>query len=68
MEGGGPDNYQIWSARKTVEEGKTVEIEIRLTEFPSEDLSEFDNTGIEEAEIKAITPPLAVFDLMWYGF
>ena len=35
QEGGGPDNYQIWSAGKTVEAGKVVKIEIRLTQFPN---------------------------------
>lgn len=33
--GGGPDNYQIWSAGKTVEAGKVIKIEIRLTQFPN---------------------------------
>ena len=35
QKGGGPDNYQIWSAGKTVEAGKVVKIEIRLTQFPN---------------------------------
>lgn len=35
QEGGGPDNYQIWSSGKTVEAGKVVQIEIRLTQFPN---------------------------------
>ena len=35
QEGGGPDNYQIWSSGRTVEAGKVVKIEIRLTQFPS---------------------------------
>lgn len=34
QKGGGPDNYQIWSAGKTVEAGKVIKIEIRLTQFP----------------------------------
>ena len=33
QKGGGPDNYQIWSAGKTVEAGKIIKIEIRLTQF-----------------------------------
>lgn len=33
QEGGGPDNYQIWSSGKTVEPGKVVKIEIRLTQY-----------------------------------
>ena len=36
QKGGGPDNYQIWSAGKTVEAGKVIKIEIRLTQFPNE--------------------------------
>ena len=35
QKGGGPDNYQIWSAGKTVEAGKVIKIEIRLTQFPN---------------------------------
>ena len=35
QEGGGPDNYQIWSSGKTVEAGKAVKVEIRLTQFPN---------------------------------
>jgi len=35
QEGGGPDNYQIWSSGKTVEPGKVVKIEIRLTQYPN---------------------------------
>ena len=35
QEGGGPDNYQIWSSGKTVEVGKVVKVEIRLTQFPN---------------------------------
>ena len=35
QEGGGPDNYQIWSSGRTVEAGKVVKIEIRLTQFPN---------------------------------
>lgn len=35
QEGGGPDNYQIWSSGKTVEPGKVVKIEIRLTQHPN---------------------------------
>ena len=35
QEGGGPDNYQIWSSGRTVETGKVVKIEIRLTQFPN---------------------------------
>ena len=35
QEGGGPVNYQIWSAGKTVEAGKIIKIEIRLTQFPN---------------------------------
>lgn len=35
QEGGGPKNYQIWSAGKTVEAGKIVKVEIRLTQFPN---------------------------------
>ena len=35
QKGGGPDNYQIWSAGKTVEAGKIIKIEIRLTQFPN---------------------------------
>ena len=35
QEGGGPDNYQIWSSGKTVEAGKVVKVEIRLTQFPN---------------------------------
>ena len=35
QKGGGPDNYQIWSAGKTVEDGKVKKIEIRLTKFPN---------------------------------
>ena len=35
QEGGGPDNYQIWSSGRTVVAGKVVKIEIRLTQFPN---------------------------------
>ena len=35
QEGGGPDNYQIWSSGRSVEAGKVVKIEIRLTQFPN---------------------------------
>ena len=35
QEGGGPNNYQIWSSGKTVEAGKAVKVEIRLTQFPN---------------------------------
>ena len=35
QKGGGPDNYQIWSAGKTVGAGKIIKIEIRLTQFPN---------------------------------
>ena len=35
QEGGGPDNYQIWSSGKTVEAGKVVKVDIRLTQFPN---------------------------------
>ena len=35
QKGGGPDNYQIWSAGKTVEAGKVIKIEIRLIQFPN---------------------------------
>ena len=35
QEGGGPDNYQIWASGKTVEAGKVVKVEIRLTQFPN---------------------------------
>ena len=35
QEGGGPDNYQIWSSGRTVEAGKVVKIEIRLTQLPN---------------------------------
>ena len=35
QEGSGPDNYQIWSSGRTVEAGKVVKIEIRLTQFPN---------------------------------
>ena len=35
QKGGGPDNYQIWSSGKTVEAGKVIKIEIRLTQFPN---------------------------------
>lgn len=31
QEGGGPDNYRIWSVRKTIDAGKDIQLEIRLT-------------------------------------
>ena len=30
--------------------------------------SAFGETGIKEVKVKAINPPQAVFDVMWYGF
>ena len=33
--GGGPNYFQIWSSGKTVEAGKAVKVEIRLTQFPN---------------------------------
>lgn len=35
QEGGGPNNYEIWSSGTTVEAGKIVKVEIRLTQYPS---------------------------------
>lgn len=31
QEGGGPDNYRIWSVGKTIDAGKDIQLEIRLT-------------------------------------
>lgn len=31
----GNENYQIWSSGRTVEAGKVVKIEIRLTQLPN---------------------------------
>lgn len=31
QEGGGPDNYRIWSVGKTIDAGKNIQLEIRLT-------------------------------------
>ena len=31
QEGGGPNNYRIWSVGKTIDAGKDIQLEIRLT-------------------------------------